>query len=29
VWLGGFFDDGSFEETLGGWAKTVVCGRAR
>ena len=25
----GLFDRGSFEETLGGWAKTVVCGRAR
>lgn len=25
----GFFDRGSFMETLGGWAKTVVTGRAR
>lgn len=29
VWLSGFFDNGSFVETLDGWAKTVVCGRAR
>lgn len=29
VWLSGFFDRGSFVETLDGWAKTVVCGRAR
>ena len=29
VWLNGFFDRGSFVETLDGWAKTVVCGRAR
>ncbi|KAJ2234840.1 acetyl-coenzyme-A carboxylase [Coemansia sp. RSA 485] len=28
-WLGGFFDRGSFVETLGGWARTVVTGRAR
>jgi len=28
-WRGGFFDRGSFYETLDGWAKTVVCGRAR
>lgn len=28
-WLGGFFDKGSFTETLAGWAKTVVVGRAR
>ncbi|KAJ1998480.1 acetyl-coenzyme-A carboxylase, partial [Coemansia thaxteri] len=28
-WLGGFFDRGSFVETLGGWARTVVVGRAR
>jgi acetyl-CoA carboxylase/biotin carboxylase 1 len=28
-WLGGFFDNGSFTETLGGWGKTVVTGRAR
>ncbi|KAF2276297.1 acetyl-CoA carboxylase [Westerdykella ornata] len=25
----GLFDEGSFEEALGGWAKTVVVGRAR
>ena len=29
VWLSGFFDRGSFVETMDGWAKTVVCGRAR
>jgi acetyl-CoA carboxylase/biotin carboxylase 1 len=28
-WHGGFFDKGSFTETLAGWAKTVVVGRAR
>lgn len=28
-WLSGFFDKGSFCETLAGWAKTVVVGRAR
>jgi len=28
-WLTGFFDKGSFVETLAGWAKTVVVGRAR
>ena len=28
-WLGGFFDRGSFTETLGGWGKSVVCGRAK
>jgi acetyl-CoA carboxylase/biotin carboxylase 1 len=28
-WESGFFDTGSFKETLAGWAKTVVCGRAR
>merc|ERR1711871_1199617 len=28
-WLGGFFDRGSFVETLAGWAKTVVVGRGR
>ncbi|TFK29759.1 acetyl CoA carboxylase [Coprinopsis marcescibilis] len=28
-WLGGFFDKGSFQETLSGWAQTVVVGRAR
>ncbi|KAF1816101.1 hypothetical protein P152DRAFT_470153 [Eremomyces bilateralis CBS 781.70] len=27
--LGGLFDRGSFEEALGGWARTVVIGRAR
>ncbi|KAF2398226.1 acetyl-CoA carboxylase acc1 [Trichodelitschia bisporula] len=27
--MSGLFDRGSFEETLGGWAKTVVVGRAR
>ncbi|KAF2858960.1 acetyl-CoA carboxylase acc1 [Piedraia hortae CBS 480.64] len=27
--LYGLFDRGSFEETLGGWARTVVVGRAR
>ena len=27
--LSGLFDKGSFEEALGGWAKTVVIGRAR
>jgi len=29
VWQGGFFDKGSFTETLAGWAKSVVVGRAR
>jgi len=29
VWLSGFFDKGSFIETLSGWAKSVVVGRAR
>ncbi|EGG25342.1 acetyl-CoA carboxylase [Cavenderia fasciculata] len=29
VWISGLFDRDSFTETLGGWAKTVVCGRAR
>lgn len=29
VWQSGFFDRGSFQETLAGWAKTVVVGRAR
>ena len=29
MWLSGFFDKGSFKETLAGWAKTVVVGRAR
>jgi acetyl-CoA carboxylase/biotin carboxylase 1 len=28
-WQSGFFDRGSFTETLAGWAKTVVVGRAR
>jgi len=28
-WKSGFFDRGSFTETLAGWAKTVVVGRAR
>ncbi|KAI5477007.1 hypothetical protein MNV49_006965 [Pseudohyphozyma bogoriensis] len=28
-WLSGFFDQGSFQETLSGWAQTVVVGRAR
>ncbi|KAH9992745.1 acetyl CoA carboxylase [Russula compacta] len=28
-WLSGFFDKGSFMETLSGWAQTVVVGRAR
>ena len=28
-WLGGLFDKDSFVETMGGWAKSVVCGRAR
>lgn len=28
-WHGGFFDKGSFTETLAGWAKSVVVGRAR
>lgn len=29
AWRSGFFDKDSFTEVLGGWAKTVVCGRAR
>ena len=29
TWESGFFDHGSFVETLSGWAKTVVVGRAR
>ncbi|EFA78999.1 acetyl-CoA carboxylase [Heterostelium album PN500] len=29
VWISGLFDRDSFIETMGGWAKTVVCGRAR
>ncbi|TCD69094.1 acetyl-coenzyme-A carboxylase [Steccherinum ochraceum] len=28
-WQSGFFDKGSFQETLSGWAQTVVVGRAR
>lgn len=28
-WQSGFFDKGSFVETLSGWAKSVVVGRAR
>lgn len=28
-WQTGFFDKGSFTETLSGWAKTVIVGRAR
>ncbi|KAI9477730.1 MAG: acetyl-CoA carboxylase [Benjaminiella poitrasii] len=28
-WISGFFDEGSFTETLCGWARTVVAGRAR
>merc|ERR1712176_227698 len=28
-WQSGFFDKGSFTETMAGWAKTVVVGRAR
>lgn len=27
--MSGFFDKDTFVETLGGWAKTVICGRAR
>ncbi|KAF7370658.1 hypothetical protein MSAN_00698800 [Mycena sanguinolenta] len=29
AWTSGFFDKGSFQETLSGWAQTVVVGRAR
>lgn len=29
TWEDGFFDRGSFQEILDGWAKTVVAGRAR
>lgn len=29
MWQSGFFDKGSFTETLAGWAKSVVVGRAR
>lgn len=28
-YVSGFFDKGSFMETLGGWGQTVICGRAR
>ena len=28
-WISGFFDHGSFKETLSGWANGVVVGRAR
>uniref|UniRef100_A0A7S1BIY5 Acetyl-CoA carboxylase n=1 Tax=Corethron hystrix TaxID=216773 RepID=A0A7S1BIY5_9STRA len=28
-WVSGFFDRGSFTETLAGWARTVIVGRAR
>lgn len=28
-WLPGFFDKGTFQETLSGWAQTVIIGRAR
>jgi acetyl-CoA carboxylase/biotin carboxylase 1 len=28
-WKGGFFDEGSFTETLTGWAKGVIVGRGR
>lgn len=28
-WISGFFDKGSFIETLQGWAKSVIVGRAR
>ena len=28
-WESGLFDKGSFTEMLGGWAKTVITGRAR
>ena len=28
-WVSGFFDKDSFTETLAGWGKTVVVGRAR
>ena len=29
TWLGGFFDRDSFIESMGGWARSVVTGRAR
>jgi len=28
-WRGGLFDRDSFVETMGGWGKTTICGRAR
>ena len=28
-WRGGLFDKDSFVETMGGWGKTTICGRAR
>ncbi len=28
-WESGFFDRGSWDEIMAGWARTVVCGRAR
>ncbi|KAH6919057.1 acetyl CoA carboxylase [Coprinopsis sp. MPI-PUGE-AT-0042] len=28
-WMSGFFDKGSFQETLSGWAQAVIVGRAR
>jgi acetyl-CoA carboxylase / biotin carboxylase 1 len=28
-WVGGFFDKGSWTETMAEWGKSVVCGRAR
>nr|ANM86838.1 acetyl-CoA carboxylase [Stygiella incarcerata] len=29
IWRGGIFDRDSFQETLAGWARNVICGRAR
>ncbi|KAI0989580.1 hypothetical protein GJ496_006644, partial [Pomphorhynchus laevis] len=29
TWYSGLFDKNSFDEVMGGWAKTVICGRAR
>ena len=29
MWESGLFDKDSFVEVLGGWAQTVICGRAR
>eukprot|EP00871_Galdieria_phlegrea_P005615 jgi/Galph1/6054/GphlegSOOS_G4712.1 len=29
IFVSGLFDRGSWMETMGGWAKTVICGRAR